>query len=321
MRLLNAAEIEAALPMRAAMKVMRQAFMSIARGDASIAERQSLPLDAGTGLLMGAAHDDIGIAAKVVSVMPGNPNQGLPGTIGAVSLMDPQTGQPLALMDGTALTAWRTAAVSGCAIDALARPDARSALLIGCGTQAPTQLVAMITARRLDCIRVHALDELRLNDFIDHYEPRVSARLEAVSSLDEAVANADIIVTVTNSADPVFDIRHLAPGCHVNGIGSFRPGMCENDPGIVGNARVFVEARDTAAAEAGELISAAQAGLCEVSDWTELGRVFAGEAEGRRDAEELTFFKSVGHAVFDLHYARAVYDAAEALRLGTEWQP
>lgn len=321
MRLLGAADVEAALPMRSAMDVLRRALITVADGTARVAQRQSLPLASGTGLVMAAAGEGVGILTKQVSVMPGNPAQGLPGTVGTALLSDPDTGQALALMDGTALTAWRTAALSACAIDALARPEARNALMIGCGTQAATQLVGLVTARRLRHIRVHGLDPGRVRQFVDHFAPRISAELEAAESLAAAVAEADIIITVTNASEPVFDAADIAPGCHVNGIGSFRPGMCEIDPQFAGRARVFVESRATAAAEAGELVAAEEAGLTDRGDWTELGDVLAGRAEGRRAEDELTLFKSVGHAVFDLYYARAVFDAAAAAKLGTEWQP
>ena len=321
MRLLGAADIEGALPMRSAMQVMREALVAITDGMAPVAQRQALPLEAGTGLVMGAAAEGVGMIAKLVSVMPGNAGHGLPGTLGSALLADHETGRPLALLDGTALTAWRTAAVSACAIDALAREDARTGLLIGCGTQAATQLVALVTARRLRKVRVYALDQDHVQDFIGHYSPRMAAELEAVDSLDQAVAEADIILCITNSREPVFDAGQLTPGCHVSGIGSFSRDMCEIDPALAGRARVFVESRETAMAEAGELIAASESGLSNPTGWTPLGEVFAGRATGRDSADELTLFKSVGHALFDLYYARAVYDFAAAARMGTEWTP
>lgn len=319
MLLLSAAQIEAALPMPRAVEVMREAFVVISEQRAQVAQRQALPLESGTGLLMGAAVENIGIAAKVVSVMPGNAARSLPGTVGSLLLMDPETGRPMAFMDGTALTAWRTAAISACAIDQLARPESHKALLIGCGTQASTQVLGMDAVRDLGEIAVHASDQQQVADFIDTHQARVKARLLPADPLPEFVVGSDIIVTATNSHRPVFDANDVRPGCHINGIGSFRHDMCEIDPALVGRAKVFVESPTTAADEAGELVAAVQAGQSRVEDWTELGEVIAGRAGGRDNEQQLTLFKSVGHAVFDLYAARAVFDAARAQGLGHAW--
>lgn len=321
MRLLSERDIRTALPMPEAVGVMARAFCAISTGQAAVAERQPLPLANGTGLLMGAAEAGVGLCAKLVSVMPGNPALGLPGTIGALLLADDATGRPLALLEGTALTAWRTAAASACAIDVLARPEARQALLIGCGTQAATQLLGMDAVRQLDCIQVHGLEPARVDAFVEAHRDAVRARLETVTDLTAAVAAADIVVTVTTAERPVFDIDHLAAGAHVSGIGSFRRGMCEIDPALAEHAAVFVESRQTAGQEAGELVAAREANMTSPAAWAELGEVLAGERPGRADASQLTYFKSVGHALFDLHAARAVYDRAEAAGLGQAWTP
>jgi len=319
MKLLSSAHIRAALPMPHAVAAMRGAFIAISTDSGAVADRQSLPLAGGTGLLMGASADGVGIAAKLVSVMPGNAALGLPGTIGSLMLMDDATGQPLALMDGTALTAWRTAAVSACAIDVLAAADARNALLIGCGTQATTQVLGMDSVRDFDSIAVHASDPGQVAAFIEAHQHQVRARLLPVSNLPETVARSNLIVTATNSSRPVFDAADVKPGCHVNGIGSFRPGMCEIDPALTATATVFIESRLTAETEAGELIAAVEAGLSRVRDWTELGEVLSHAREGRTSTDQVTMFKSVGHALFDLHAARAIYDSARKQELGEDW--
>jgi ornithine cyclodeaminase len=320
MRLLAATDIAHALPMDRAIGAMAGAFVDITAGRSRVAERQGLSVDGGTGLLMGAAGDGLGIAAKVVSVMPGNSARGLPGTLGLLLLMDDVTGQPLALMDGTAFTARRTAAVTACATDLLARKDARRAILFGCGAQAQTQLLGLDIIRDLEVIEIQGGAPGQAEAFIAQHASRVETPLVAVRALEESLAAADIIVTATNSELPLFTTDQVSPGVHISGIGSFRAGMCENDPTLAVRASVFVESRLTAMAEAGELIEAVESGISEPANWAEVGEVISGQAPGREQAVQVTFFKSVGHAVFDLYAARLVHDMSSELGLGTEWE-
>jgi ornithine cyclodeaminase len=321
MRLLSAADIESAWPVDAALETMSGALRAIAEGQGVAPERQHLSLPGLTGLLMGASAPGHGLLAKLVSVAPGNPARGLPGTLGAVLLADDATGRPLALLDGTALTARRTAAVSACSIKALAQRETHSALLVGCGTQAASLVRTLDALDRFETIFVHARTPGHADDFIAGHQPGLHARLQSVREPGPALAEARVIVMATNSEQPLFDADQFVPGTHLCAIGSFRAGMCEFDPALCRRSRVFVESRATAAAEGGELIAAREAGWTEVSAWTELGEVLAGEKPGRTDDREITVFKSVGHVLFDLHAARAVYDRALELGLGTTWNP
>ena len=199
MRLLTAEDIAAALSLSRGIEAMAPAFIDISRGRSSVAQRQSLRLRGGTGLLMGAAGDDLGIAAKLVSVMPGNAARDLPGTIGMLLFNDDATGAPLALMDGTAFTAWRTAAVTGCATDLLARRDAKRAVLFGAGTQAATQLLALDGIRELDRIEVCAREFSHAEAFVAAHAGQVRAELAACADPKASLPDADIVITATNS--------------------------------------------------------------------------------------------------------------------------
>jgi len=321
MRLLRQADIEQALPMAQAIRLMGLAFAAISNRTMQSAERQVLETAAGHALLMGASGHDRGVIAKLVTVMPSNGSRGLPVSRGLALLVDDADGTPRAMLDATALTAWRTAAAAGFATDLLARRDVRCGLLVGSGTQARAQLLSMDAVRSLDEIGLYARDRKRVLQLIAAVQPEIKARLIAVDDCAATVRAAGIITTATTSATPVIDGELVGPGCHVNGIGSFRRGMCELDSALIAKSRVFVESRVTAGAEAGELIAACLEGASNQSQWVEIGEIASGGATGRCNEEELTFYKSVGHAVFDLFAAAAVYEVSEKLGLGQKWDP
>ena len=329
MRLLRRADIETALPMREAVPLMGQAFRAISEHKAQSAERQVLEIPGGHALLMGACStgpqasgDAAGVVSKLVTVIPENRRKGLPVSSGLAVLVNHEDGRPLALLDATALTAWRTAAAAGFATDALARRNARCGLLVGCGTQARAQLLAMDAVRELEEIRIMARRPDAVRDLVSSVQAEVSARLRAVDSPGEnesSVAQADIITTATTSKDPVFPGHWVSAGCHLNGIGSFREDMRELDQALIAKAAVYVESRRTAAAEAGELIAARNAGMTSEKDWREMGEWKNGRGPCRESETQITLYKSVGHSVFDLFAASAAVRNSESLGLGEEW--
>lgn len=326
MRLLRRADIETALPMREAIELMGQAFVSITKQSVHSSERQVLETAGGHALMMGACCNEpqwpAGVVTKLVTVIPGNREKGLPVSSGLALLVDHEDGRPLALLDATALTTWRTAAAAGFATDLLAQEDACRGMLVGSGTQARAQLLAMDAVRELEEIRIMARSTGAVQELINAVQAEVSARLVAVKSPDEndlAVSQAKIITTATTSVTPVISGNAVVAGCHVNGIGSFRPDMCELDETLIAKASVFVESRITAALEAGELMAACESGITTAKSWREVGELVGGQAMGREHDEQITFYKSVGHSVFDLFAASAAYRKSESLGLGEEW--
>ena len=313
--------------MPAAIAAMKSAFAELSTGQAAVPLRAALPVppadpaepgaSGGVSLFMPAYLPKGGLGSlgvKIVSVFPRNARQGKPMIHGIVVVLDPSTGEPLALCDGTFLTAWRTGAASGAATDLLARPDAQSAALLGCGAQARTQALAIDEARRLNFIKVYAPHPDHVQAFIAEMQPQLSARLSAASSPDEAVRDADVICAATTSSTPVFDGNLLKPGAHVNGVGSYTLQMQEVDAMTVARACLFVDSRASALAEAGDLVIPMSEGKTRAEDWTELGEVAAGLKPGRQSSDEITFFKSVGVAVQDV--AAAGQALAEAQRQG-----
>ncbi len=322
---LSAADLRAALSMRQAVDAMKAAFAALSAGEARAPLRTAVPAEeaGGVTLLMGAclpaaAGRPAGLAAKVVSAFPRNASRGKRVVNGLVLVLDPATGEPAALADGTFLTAWRTGAASGAATDLLARPDAKIGALFGCGAQARTQALAVDCVRQLETLRVVGPRPQRVASFIEEMQPRLTARLVAAASAAEAVAGADVVCTATTSATPVFDGELLAPGAHVNGVGSYTLEMQEVDAVTVARSRVFVDSLEGALAEAGDLVVAERQGHTHRDAWTELGLVAAGRADGRRGEREITFFKSVGHAVQDVAAAARALEAARQQGLGRE---
>ena len=302
------------LPMRDAVEAMKSAFAMLSAGQVVAPPRGVVPVEEvdGISLLMGGYVPGEGLAAKTVSIFNRNRDLGKDVVTGLMLVLNPVSGEPIGLLDGGALTAWRTGAAAGAATDLLARPDARTGALIGAGVQARTQLLALDAVRDLELIRVFGLDERQVIEFIERLQPEVSARLERASSADEAVYGADVISSATNSPSPVFDGHRLAPGAHLNAIGTFTLDRREVDLVTVERATVFVDLVQAALDEAGELVAGVEAGVTLPGDWTEIGDVAAGRSPGRVHEDQITFFKSVGHAVQDVvAAARIMKRAAE----------
>ena len=302
--------------MRSAIEASRAAFGALTSGQVLAPPRVQLVDGDRTTLLMGASGE-VGRIAKVVSVFPGNAARGLATTAGVVTVLDPTTGHTVGICDGGVLTAIRTGAAAGLATQLLAREDARIGAVLGAGGQAHTQVLAMACARELDEIRVFARDRARLLAFVERLQGDVDVRLTAARSAAHAVDGADVVSAATSSASPVLDGSLLQPGAHVNGVGSYRLDMQELDQRTIGDAaRIVVDLRESALHEAGELCAARDAGITDPEDWVELGALLGDASLGRASREDVTVFKSVGHAVQDLFAARAAVQAAERLGLG-----
>lgn len=312
--ILTAQNIEAALPMRAAIEVLRSAFGQLAAGDITMPLRSHLPTAGGITLVMPSyLHRSRDLGVKIVSVNEKNASRGLPVVSAVVLVVDPETGIPAALLEGTRLTALRTGAIGGLAADILARPDAAHATLFGAGVQGRSQLEAVCCVRPIT--RVNIVDRSqaaarRLAEEVSAWPDAPAAHI--IADPQEAIRSADIVIAATTSKTPLFDGRELRPGTHVTGIGSFTPEMQEIDAATVNRARVVVDQRDACLAEAGDLIKSG-AGID-----AEIGEIINGQQAGRTSAEQITFFKSVGVAAQDAATAGAVLAAARKKNIGTE---
>lgn len=320
-RYLSGAVVRQVLDMTTAIGLMRDAFIQLSAGRATVPVRTALPMpehDARALFMPVYLPDVTRVGVKVVSITNRNPGRGLPLIHALVMVMDATTGRPLAMMDGEALTALRTGAASGLATDLLAREDASVVAVIGAGAQARTQLEAVCTVRPI----THALVFSRSADkallFAREMQTMLGIAVQ-VAAQPAQVQEADVICAATTSTTPVFDHQQVKAGAHINGVGSYRPDMAEVPGETVQVARVFVDHRASCLAEAGDLIQPLDTGLItEGHILAEIGAVAAGHTAGRTSAQDITLFKSVGNAVQDLAAASYVLDAAQERGLGVE---
>ena len=319
MRIVNGKEVTLALPMRRAVDVMGSALIALERGESLQPPRTLMRLP-GQGdaawIMPGFAGDPASFGIKVLTVVPGNA-----GTLhhthqGAVLLFGDH-GELLALLDAAALTAIRTAAVSAVATHALAREESNLLAILGSGTQAMSHLGAMMTVRPIRQVRVWSRSADSAERFAAEAAGRFRVEVLAVPTARQAVLDADIVCTTTAARDPVLEGAWLRTGAHVNAIGSASPTDREVDGATVRRARVFVDRMECAMREAGDLLMAIAEGDVMADSFAgELGAVLVGRVEGRRTADEITLFKSVGLSAEDIAAARAVHEACDRLGIG-----
>lgn len=309
--------------MTEAIDIVEEAFVQLSAGQAIVPARTPIPVapHGGTILFMPAyltVSDALGV--KIVSVFPGNLALGRPTIAAVVVVNDAATGEPRAVLDGAYLTALRTGAASGVATRWLARPESETVAIFGAGVQGRTQLEAVCTVRPIRRAWVFDVDPESARRFASEMGQRggrIPADIRVASSPTEAARQADVLCAATTSRTPVVADADLKPGVHINGIGSFTPEMREIEEATVRRARVVVDSREAAWAEAGELIIPRQKGLIAESDvYAELGEIAAGRKEGRADVAQVTFFKAVGNAVQDVSVASHVLKRAEQEGLG-----
>ena len=315
-RLLRAADLAVSCPMPDAISAVADGFVALSGGQATVPVRLSIPLrhDAVALTMPAALANASCYSVKVVTVAPRNALAGRPAVLATVLLGDAGTGELLALLDGTALTALRTGAAGGVAARALSRSTAARVALFGAGAQARAQLLALAAVRRITDVRVVTRDPghaTALRTWAAH-EPALGGIAIHPSAPREAVADADIIVTATSSPTPVFQGAWLAVGAHVTAVGSFTPDMRELDEETLHGARLVVDQRAAALAEAGELRGR------RADEVVELGEILSGRAPGRSGDRERTVFKSVGNAIQDLVVAARAFERARELGIGEE---
>lgn len=321
--LLREEDVRTLLPMPDLIAAMRDALIQYSSGRAQQPLRTVLELGdekAFFGIMPAALTAPAAVGTKLVTVFASNRERGLASHLATIVLLDPETGQLAALVDGRYITEARTGAVSAVSADLLARGDAGVLALIGSGVQARSHLEALACVRPLRDVRVWSPTESRRSAFAREMRPHVAAPLRAVRSAREAVDGADLIVLATSSATPVITSDWVADGTHICAVGACRPTHREMDAALVARARTFVDSRVGGFAEAGDIVMALEEGVISRDHVAgELGEVAAGVVAGRQSDREITLFKSLGMAVEDVAAAHLALDRAKVRGLGYEF--
>lgn len=311
-RIINSKDMKKAISMADTIEILEKAFKEFSCGNAMVPLRSRIEGEKGTTLLMPAfLKESNSLGIKLVSVYENNRKYNLPTVNGLVIVLDPETGIPLAMIEGASLTALRTGALGGLAAKWLSNKNAKTATLFGAGIQGFSQLEALFAVR--------SIEQVNIMDRSDRSAQRIAAIVKSFKNspevktdipVNEAVASSDIIITATNSYKPVFDGNYIQPGTHITGVGSFTPDMEELDAKTMEISKIIVDSKDACLAEAGEII----ANKAEIH--AEIGEIIAGRKKGRENKEEVTFFKTVGIAIQDAATGTAILTQAEKKNIG-----
>ncbi|HWO02453.1 MAG TPA: ornithine cyclodeaminase family protein [Blastocatellia bacterium] len=319
---LNQSGVEELLPIRECIPVMEEALASLARGDAHQPLRMIIqpPGAAGDMALMPSyrAGERAAYGLKAVCFFAGNTVRGLDSHQGGVMLFSADTGELLALMNASAITAIRTAAVSGVATKLLAREDASELAIIGSGVQARAHLEAMSCVRAIKRARVASLTFDHARRFAERLRSDYAFPIEPVDSVEAAVRDADVIVTATTADHPIVQRAWISEGTHLNVVGSSIPTTREMDTATMAAASLFVDRRESTLNEGGDYLFAMREGAIGPEHIrAEIGELLTGMKAGRTSPEEITLFKSLGLAIEDLASADYLYRKAQETRSGT----
>lgn len=316
---IGAADVHRLVSMAECIQIIEHTMSCVSRGGAQLPLRigAALPAEAGVIAAMpGYLSEPQSAGAKLIAVLPANPQRGLSSHSGVVVLFDPEQGTPFAIVEAGAVTSLRTAAASAVATNALAREDAADLAVLGTGEQAAAHLRAVALVRDLRSIHVWSRSIENAHRFAKREGPGVAVPIEVHDSAEEAVRSASIVCTTTGSREPILSGTWIRAGTHVNLVGASSAAAREADDALVVRSRFFVDYRASALAQAGELLTAMRSlALRHIAG--EIGEVLNGTVQGRSSDDQVTVYKSLGIAAQDLAVARAVFDKALSAGAGT----
>jgi alanine dehydrogenase len=311
---LSGSEVSKVLEIGEVIKVVEEAFRQHGLKKVQMPPKVYLSFSNGDLRTMPAYIESLGIAGvKIVTMHPENPKKGLPTVMGVVVLNDPETGAPIAVMDGTYLTDMRTGAAGAVAVKYLARKNSRTVGIIGAGRQARTQLQAISKVIEIEEVKIASRSSEEIEKFL-----KEMSEYEITPKTIEEACECDILVTTTPVREPIIKNEWISEGMHINAIGADAPGKEELDPGLLKRAKIVVD--DLAQASHSREINVPIAkGVIKLSDvYCELGEMIAGEKSGRTNEEEITIFDSTGLAIQDIATGNLVYKKARREKLGRE---
>lgn len=310
MRFIDREEVARRLTYEICIPIVRDAMIAFSRGETKQLLRSIIPLSEGRffGIMPGAMGEHAVFGAKLLSVFEGNARKGRQSHQGLVVLFDPESGEAVCAVHAGEITAIRTAAASAVATDTLARKDSHRLALLGCGEQAGTHARAICKVREIESIVVWGRDEVRAGEFVRRIQAELVKPVVVAGNVKAAVAEADIVCTLTAASEPILKGEWVRAGTHVNVVGSSHAEPAEVDNDLVAQSRFFVDSREGVVSQGAEFLRAKAAGLVGDDHIVgEIGEVLAGRVKGRRSDEEITVYKSLGHIVQDLASAWAIY--------------
>lgn len=311
----NADAVRECLSMQACVDLMEDTMLAIYRNEVVLPLRTIMQLAGANGLfavMPGASSRLPVFGVKLISFLPDNPSKGLPAAQGVIMLFDNQSGKPLVMVDAATVTAIRTAAASGMATRLLARSDAKTVALLGLGVQAESHLAAMLAVRPVERVLVWGRSPEKAEQFIEKQRAQFDIPMQAVSTAQLAVEQADIVCTITASHEPILQGSWLTPGTHLNLVGAHSASTREVDTETIRRARLFVEVKEFALQEAGDiLIPMNENAIDEDHIIGEIAQVIDKKVEGRLSEDDITLYKSLGNTAQDLAAAYKAYEFAK----------
>lgn len=305
-------------------EALEKAHLQYSTDRAVMPVRLVVPLPAIQGRITsmpGFLTDDKALGMKVVTYFQQNPTRDLPAILATIMLFSADTGKIIAIMDGSYVTAIRTACASAMATKVLANPDSKVVGILGAGVQARAHIEALTRVRNIGAFKIYSPSGVSAAKLQEEMRGRIDSAIEVVSSAEQAVRDADLVVTVTTAKEPIIKADWLKPGTHINAVGSHRPDLRELDGATLARAKVVVDSRAAIMAECGDILLAIdERSIAPSVVHAEIGEVLAGTKPGRTDESEITLYKSVGIAVQDVAAAHLVYHKALKQRVGTTVQ-
>jgi alanine dehydrogenase len=321
MLILSESQVQGLIDLDELIAALEQAHVQYSTGKAVMPVRLVVPLPQINGRITsmpGFLNADKALGMKVVTYFQENPKRNLPAILGTILLFSAETGKIIAVMDGSYITAIRTACASAMASKVLSHPTASVLGVLGAGVQAKAHIRALCRVRKLHHIKIYSPSGTSATNVKQELESQIGIVIEVAKSAEETVRGCDLIVTATTAKDPIVTAEWLKPGAHINAVGSHRPDLRELDGATLARSKVFVDSRAAIMAECGDILLALEEkSITPDHVQTEIGEVLARTKPGRSKADEVTLYKSVGIAIQDVATAHLVYHKALAKNVGT----
>jgi len=321
MLLLSEKQVQSLIDLDELIAALEQAHIQYSTGKAVMPVRLVVPLPQIQGRITsmpGFLNEDKALGMKVVTYFQENPKRGLPAILATIMLCSAETGKMIAAMDGSYITAIRTACASAVATKALANRETAVLGILGAGVQARAHIQALSHVRRFTKIKIYSPSGSSAASIKNDLQSEIGIAIEVAASAEDAVTHSDIVVTVTTAKEPIVNQEWLKPGAHINAVGSHRPDQREIDGATLARAKIVVDSRDAIMAECGDILLAIkEKNISPDAIHAEIGEVLAGTKSGRIDADEITLYKSVGIAIQDVATANLVYRKALERGVGT----